>query len=47
MTNRLPSSGGEGEDESTIALVDFTQIAVARDVAPSVTILDQTFGDYD
>ena len=29
------------------ALVDFSQIAVARDLAPSVTVLDQTFGDYD
>jgi len=27
--------------------VDFSQIAVARDLAPSVTVLDQTFGDYD
>lgn len=29
------------------ALVDFAQIAVATDVAPAVTVLDQTFGDYD
>ena len=29
------------------ALVDMSQIAVARDAAPSVKILDQTFGDYD
>ena len=47
VTNRIPSNGGEDENESTIALVDFAQIAVARDVQPSVTILDQTFGDYD
>lgn len=39
ITNRLP--------EASMALVDFSQIAVARDVAPSVKILDQTFGDYD
>lgn len=31
----------------TVALVDFSQIVVARDVAPSVKILDQTFGDFD
>lgn len=47
VTNRIPSNGGAGTNESTIALVDFSQIAVARDVAPSVTILDQTYGDYD
>lgn len=29
------------------ALVDMTQVAVARDVAPAVTLLDQTFGDFD
>ena len=29
------------------ALADMSQIAVARDVAPSVKILDQTFGDTD
>ena len=29
------------------ALVDFSQIAVARDQAPTVKVLDQTFGDYD
>lgn len=29
------------------ALVDMSQVAVARDVAPSVKILDQTFGDTD
>ena len=30
-----------------MALVDFSQIVVARDLAPSVKVLDQTFGDYD
>jgi len=30
-----------------MALVDFSQIVVARDLAPSVKILDQTYGDYD
>lgn len=29
------------------ALVDFSQIAVARDLAPSVRILVETFGAYD
>lgn len=44
ITSRLP------EDEETgqsIVLADFSQIAVARDQAPTVKILDQTFGDYD
>ena len=39
ITNRVP--------EGKAGLVDFSQIAVARDVAPSVKILDQTFGNYD
>ncbi len=47
ITNRLPIDGGAGSDESEIVLADFSQIAVARDLSPSVKILDQTFGDYD
>jgi len=31
----------------TGVLADFSQVAVARDLAPSVKVLDQTFGDYD
>jgi len=27
--------------------VDFAQVAVARDLAPSVKILTETYGDYD
>ena len=33
--------------DGSAALVDMSQIAVARDASPSVKILDQTFGDYD
>ena len=47
VTNRIPQDGGTGEDESSIVLADFGHIAVARDLSPSVKILDQTFGDYD
>lgn len=39
LSNRIP--------EGKAALVDFSQIAVARDLAPTVKVLDQTFGDYD
>ncbi len=47
VTNRIPSNGGVGTNESTIALADFSQIAVARDLAPSVKLLDQTYADFD
>lgn len=43
VTNRVPIKTGE----SKIALADFSQIAVARDLAPTVKVLDQTFGDSD
>jgi HK97 family phage major capsid protein len=33
--------------KNRVALVDFSKVAVARDQDPSVTILDQTYGDYD
>jgi HK97 family phage major capsid protein len=46
VTNRVPDTTG-ATPTGRAALVDFGQIAVARDLAPSVKILDQTFGDYD
>lgn len=39
VTKRLP--------EGSSALVDFSQIAVARDLAPSVKILTERYADYD
>ncbi len=46
VTNRVPDASGT-PNTGRAALVDFSQVAVARDLAPSVTILDQTFGDFD
>lgn len=46
VTNRVPDTTG-GTATARVGLVDFSQIVVARDVAPSVKILDQTFGDFD
>lgn len=46
VTNRIPDLTGT-PNTGRAALVDFSQVAVARDVAPTVKILDQTFGDYD
>ncbi len=43
VTNRIPEDAGA----SSIVLADFSQIAVARDLEPSVVVLDQTYGDYD
>ncbi|MBX0299393.1 phage major capsid protein [Cryobacterium sp. 1639] len=43
ITNRIPVDTGTTQ----AVLADFSQIAVARDQAPTVKILDQTFGDYD
>ena len=45
VTSRIP--GGTTGGTATVVLADFSQIAVARDQSPQVTILDQTFGDYD
>lgn len=46
ITNRVPDTTGE-TPTGRAALVDFSQVVVARDVAPSVKILTETFGDYD
>lgn len=47
VTNRIPDDTTATPQTGRAALVDFSQIVVARDLAPSVKILDQTFGDYD
>ena len=44
MTKHLPL---DGESQKSVVLADFSQIAVARDLAPSVTILKERFADYD
>lgn len=46
VTSRVPDTTGT-TPTGRAALVDFSQIAVARDLAPSVKVLDQTYGDYD
>lgn len=46
VTSRTPDTTG-ATPTARVGLVDFSQIVVARDVAPSVKILDQTFGDFD
>lgn len=46
VTARVPDTGG-GTSTGRAALLDFSQVAVARDLAPSVTILRERFADYD
>lgn len=46
VSNRVPDTTG-ATPTARAALVDFSQIVVARDVAPSVKILTETFGNYD
>jgi HK97 family phage major capsid protein len=47
VTNRIPIDATPTPDETTILLWDPSQVAVARDVMPSVKVLDQTFAQYD
>ncbi|GAB3698467.1 phage major capsid protein [Mariniluteicoccus flavus] len=46
VTGRVPNTTG-GTVTGRAALVDFSQIAVARDLAPSVKILTERYADYD
>ena len=46
IVNRIPDTTG-ATPTGRAALVDMSQVAVARDQAPSVKVLDQTFGDFD
>ncbi|GAB4082084.1 phage major capsid protein [Modestobacter muralis] len=45
ITNRIPDTTGTATGR--VALADMSQVAVARDLAPSVKILDQTFAGTD
>lgn len=47
VSNRVPANLGTGTNESSIVLADFSKIAVARDMNPTVTLLSETFGDWD
>jgi HK97 family phage major capsid protein len=42
LTNRIPDTGG-GTSTARIALADMSQVAVARDLAPSVKILTELY----
>lgn len=46
VTSRVPDTTG-GTPTGRAALVDFSQIAVARDLAPSVKILTERYADFD
>lgn len=46
ITDRVPDTTG-GTPTARAALVDFSQIAVARDMDPSVTVLSERYADYD
>ena len=46
VTSRVPNTGGSSST-GRAALVDFSQVVVAQDLAPSVTILKERFADYD
>lgn len=46
ISSRIPNTTGS-TPTGRAALADMSQVAVARDAAPSVKVLDQTFGDYD
>jgi HK97 family phage major capsid protein len=44
VTERLPL---DAETQATVVLADFSQIAVARDTAPSVKVLTERYADFD
>lgn len=46
VTSRIPTAGSTTVTTKAV-LADFGQVAVARDTAPTVKVLDQTFGDFD
>jgi HK97 family phage major capsid protein len=47
VTDKIPFVGTGATRSTSAALVDFSQIAVARDTAASVKLLTETFGQFD
>lgn len=45
VTSRIPKKTTDGTNRA--ALVDFSQVAVARDMAPTVTALPERYAEYD
>lgn len=45
VSSKMPSSHNGGT--ATVVLADFSKIAVARDLSPSVTILPERYAEYD
>jgi HK97 family phage major capsid protein len=45
VTSKMPSTAAGGT--ATVGLVDFSQIAVARDLTPTVTILPERYAEFD
>lgn len=46
VTKRVPDATG-GTPTGRAALLDFSQVAVARDLAPSATVLRERYADFD
>lgn len=47
VTTQIPKNGGAGTNESRIILADMSQVAVGRDEDVNVTLLEETFADWD
>ncbi len=47
VTTQIPRNGGVGTNESRIILADMGQVAVGRDLDPSVVLLSETYADFD
>lgn len=47
VTTQIPTTGGVGANESRVVLADMAQVAVGRDQDVNVTLLAETYGDFD
>jgi HK97 family phage major capsid protein len=47
ISDKLPVNTAPTPDETSIVLADFSTIAVARDLAPSVVMLSELYADFD
>jgi HK97 family phage major capsid protein len=47
ISDKIPVDATPTPDETSVILADFSTIAVARDLAPSVTLLSELYAEYD
>lgn len=47
LSTQIPTNGGAGANESRVILADMSQVAVGQDEEVNITVLSETYGNFD